>query len=255
MTPSLKTLLEVAIDAGYAGGRRTLAYFNNSVAIERKNDSTPVTLADKEAEATIRAKILHAFPDHSILGEEEGSHQGSNPDYRWIIDPLDGTKSFIHGVPLYGTMIGLEVKGKIEVGVIYLPALDDMVYASTGHGCYWNGRRTSVSKVDTLDKALMLTTSPTRAMQASSAYSTLCEQTWMQRGWGDCYGYVLVATGRAEIMIDPKMMPWDAGPLPVILQEAGGRFTDWKGNVDVHAGQGVATNGLLHDPVVAALSR
>src|SRR5262245_13411787 len=132
-SPSLRDLLDLAIEAAHAGGKRTLAYFNTGVAVETKSDNTPVTCADREAEQVIRSIISRHFPDHSILGEESGEAKG-DPRYKWIIDPIDGTKSFIHGVPLYATLIGLEVDSKPSIGVVYLPALDEMVYAATGMG-------------------------------------------------------------------------------------------------------------------------
>src|SRR3954465_1516000 len=144
--PALNDLLNVAIDAAYDAGRRTLAYFNTRVAVETKADNTPVTCADREAEEMIRATILKRFPTHSILGEEGGIHEGSDKRFRWIIDPIDGTKSFICGVPLYGVLIGVEVDGKAVVGVCYMPALDEMVRAATGRGCTWHG--TSASSVE-----------------------------------------------------------------------------------------------------------
>ncbi len=251
-TPALKDLLEVAVEAGYAAGRRTLAYFNNGTPVDWKSDNTPVTQADREAESIIRAKILKHFPDHSILGEEEGSVVG-HPDYKWVVDPIDGTKSFIHGAPLYGVMIGVEIKGVTRVGLIYLPALDEMVHAADGMGCWTNGRRARVSTVKSLSEATLLVGSPFRSVTDLPAFSTLVDKTRLNRGWGDCYAYAMVATGRAEIAVDTRMAPWDAGPLPVILSEAGGRFSDFKNNVSIYSNQGVATNGLLHDEVIKIL--
>src|SRR5688500_17904662 len=158
--PSLQDLLHVATEAAYAAGRRTLAYFNTRVAVELKADQTPVTCADREAEQLIRDEILKAFPAHSILGEEGGIHNGDK-NYRWIIDPIDGTKSFICGVPLYGVLIGVEVNGKPQVGVVYMPALDEMVSAAAGMGCRWNGRQASVSSVKDLSQAVVCCTSIT----------------------------------------------------------------------------------------------
>ena len=226
--PTLEQLLDVARQAAYLGGRRTLAYFNTGVAVETKSDETPVTRADREAETVIRDYINQHFPDHAIIGEEHGEQRGS-ADYRWIIDPIDGTKSFIHGVPIYGVLIGVEVANQASVGVVYLPALDEMVSAATGLGCWWNGRRAHVSTVERLADATILTTSVTSCMKRSDAYEKLAAQTKLQRGWGDCYGYVLVATGRAEIMIDPAMNPWDCAPMLPIMREAGGHFAAWDG--------------------------
>jgi histidinol phosphatase-like enzyme (inositol monophosphatase family) len=250
--PSLNDLLSVAIDAAYLAGRRTLAYFNTRLPVEIKADNTPVTRADREAEDIIRTCIARAFPDHAILGEEAGNTDG-NPDYRWIIDPIDGTKSFVCGVPLYGVLIGVEVHGKPAVGVVYMPALDEMLAAATGLGCRWNGRPARVSSVSRLQDAALMTSSITSAIARSDAFAVLAGKTKLQRTWGDCYGYVLVATGRADIMLDASIKLWDVAPMLPIIQEAGGRFTDWTGRPTTHGKDALATNGQLHEPVLQIL--
>jgi histidinol phosphatase-like enzyme (inositol monophosphatase family) len=251
--PSLSDLLHVAIDAAYAAGRRTLAYFNTRVAIETKADNTPVTCADREAEQMIRESILRHFPSHCILGEEGGIHDGANKDYRWIIDPIDGTKSFVCGVPMYGVLIGVEVRGKPEVGVVYLPATDEMIAAATGLGCRWNGRDARVSRVDQLRDAVVCCTSIVTAMQRSDAFERICSRAKVTRGWGDCYGHVLVATGRADVMLDPRMNPWDCAPLLPIYREAGGHYTTWAGEPTIWGPDGVGTNAALHREVLDLL--
>ena len=251
--PSLNELLNVAIDAAYLGGRRTLAYFNTGVAVETKADNTPVTLADREAEQVIRSVIARHYPDHAILGEEGGDTAGRDPSHKWIIDPIDGTKSFVHGVPLYGVLIGVEIRGRASVGVIYLPALDEMVCAADGLGCTWNGRPARVSSVARLEDALLTTTSPESARARSDAYERLAARCRIVRAWGDCYGYALVATGRADVMLDPKMNPWDCAPMVPILREAGGHFTDWQGEETIWGKDAVATNGKLLAPVLEIL--
>jgi len=250
--PSLNELLAVATEAAYLGGRRTLAYFNAGVAVQTKADSTPVTLADQEAEQVIRARIARSFPSHAIIGEEGGETAGDSA-YRWIIDPIDGTKTFIHGVPFYGVLIGVEVAGRAAVGAVYLPAFDEMVTAADGLGCRWNGREARVSTVDDLAEATLLTTSVTSCMSRSDAYERLVERTRLQRTWGDCYGYVLVATGRAEIMLDAAMNPWDCAPLLPILREAGGHFTTWDGTATIWGPDAVGTNAALHEQVLDVL--
>lgn len=250
--PSLKDLLSVATEAAYLAGRRTLAHFNTEVAVEHKSDETPVTLADREAEQLIRARVARFFPDHAILGEEHGETRG-NPNYRWLIDPIDGTKSFIHGVPLYGVLIGVEVRGRPSVGVIYAPGTDELVAAADGLGCTWNGRTARVSDVSRIEDATLLSSSINRAIARSDAYINLAGRARLARGWGDAYGYMLVATGRAEIMIDPALNAWDCAPLPPILREAGGRFTTWAGEETIWGTDGCATNGALNAEVLAVL--
>lgn len=250
--PSLSDLLSVATDAAYAAGRRTLAYYNTGVAVETKADNTPVTRADREAEQLIRETILRHFPTHSILGEEGGIHEGDKT-YRWIIDPIDGTKSFICGVPLYGVLIGVEVSGQPEVGVVYLPGTDDMISAATGLGCTWNSRRAQVSKTSKLSDAVVCCTSFTTAQSRSDAFDTISSKAKVTRGWGDCYGHVLVATGRADVMLDPRINPWDCAPLLPILQEAGGHYTTWTGEPTIWGPDGVSTNAALHREVMDVL--
>jgi histidinol-phosphatase len=251
-SPSLTDLLNVALEAAHLGGKRTLSYFNTNVDVEWKRDNTPVTRADRESEQVIRQHIARHFPDHAIIGEEGGESEG-NPDYRWIIDPIDGTKTFIHGVPLYGVLIGVEVRGKADVGVVYMPALDEMIAAAKGMGCTWNGRPAHASKISELADATLLVTSASSAIQRSDAFERLAEKTRLQRNWGDCYGHILVATGRAEIMLDSAMNPWDCAPLLPILEESGGHFTTWAGEATIWGADAVSTNEPLHEPVLSIL--
>jgi histidinol-phosphatase len=253
--PSLNDLLNVAIDAAYDAGRRTLAYFNTRVAVETKADNTPVTRADREAEEMIRATILKRFPSHAILGEEGGIHEGSDKRYRWIIDPIDGTKSFICGVPLYGVLIGVEVDGRPQVGVCYLPALDEMVAAAKGLGCEWNGRVACVSATSLLEEAVVSSTSIATALSRSDAFEKIMSRAKVTRGWGDCYGHVLAATGRIDVMLDPRMNPWDAAPFLPIYAEAGGHYTSWQGEATIWGPDGVGTNAALHREVIEILRR
>jgi histidinol-phosphatase len=250
--PSLAELLSVAAEAAYLGGRRTLAYFNTGVAVEVKADDTPVTCADRESEQIIRERITRSFPDHTILGEEGALKEG-DPEYRWIIDPIDGTKTFIRGVPLYGVLIGVEVKGRPAVGAVYMPALDEMVTAATGLGCYWNGRPARVSGVSRLDEAAVMVTDVTSALVRSPAYGRLAAATKLQRTWGDCYGYLLVATGRADVMVDTAVNAWDCAPMLPILEEAGGQFTTWDGEPTIWGRDGIGTNAALHRQVLDLL--
>lgn len=250
--PNLHDLLAVATEAAYVAGRRTLSYFNTGVAVDIKQDDTPVTIADREAEQIVRSILAKYFPSHTIVGEEQGESVG-DPDYKWYVDPIDGTKSFIHGIPLYSVLIGCEIRGRVDVGVIYLPALDEMLAAAHGLGCSWNGRRAKVSSTDTLQQAMLLCTDLRMARDRSGAYDRLEKITKLQRCAYDAYGYALVATGRADVIIDPVMNDWDCGPLPVIFREAGGRFSNWKGEETIHGGDAVATNGRLHHDTLKIL--
>ena len=253
-TPDLRELLEAAESAARAAGEITLRYFGDVLDAEEKSDGTPVTRADREAEALLRERIEGRFPDHGILGEEFGE---TRPDahVRWILDPIDGTRSFMQGVPLYGVMIGVEVEGEPRVGVVRFPALDETVAAATGLGCRWNGRTGAVSDVASVEEAVVLTTDEERIRSGSEApgWPELSRRARIVRTWGDCYGHCLVATGRAEAMVDPVLATWDAAPLLPIVTEAGGTFTDLAGEATVHGGSGVSTNGVLHSKVLELL--
>lgn len=249
---SLRELTEVALEAARCAGQRAMAHFNAGVAVQLKADQSPVTIADRESEQTIRQIIQQRYPTHSILGEEHGRLDAS-PDYRWIIDPIDGTATFIRGVPFWGVLIGVEVRGRPLVGVIHMPALNETVHAAAGEGCWCNGRRCRVSKQANLADATLLGTCTTRINARGGAWDRLAGATKFHRTWGDCYGYVLVATGRAEIMVDPKLAVWDAAPLVPILTEAGGRFTTWRGEETIWAQDGVGSNGTLHENALRLL--
>ena len=250
----LREFLEFAIDAAWQAGRQTLAHYQTGVAVQRKLDRSLVTIADRNAEELLRRLIASRFPDHSIVGEEFGDDERA-ASHRWIIDPIDGTNTFVRGVPFYGVLIALEVEREPVVGVTYFPALDEMVAAAQGLGCYWNGRRAQVSGVTALGDACVAYTD-TRGVRErlGDDWSALQDATALQRGWGDCYGHCLVATGRADIMLDPRMNPWDCAALMPILHEAGGRFTDWKGGRVIDGGDAVSTNGVLHDEMLERLA-
>lgn len=250
--PSFKDLLDVALEAAYVGGRSTLAHFNNGVAVEHKKDNTPVTVADRGAEEVIRNLLLKFFPTHSILGEEHGTVKG-DPDFTWVVDPIDGTKSFIHGVPLYGTVVGCLVKGEPLVGAVSLPPLGDLFGGAKGLGATWNGRKMEVSKVSTLEEATISTTSTTRCNARSDAFERLAAKARLNRGWGDVFGYMLVASGRAEVMMDPVISLWDIAGVAPIVREAGGYFGNWKGEETVNGPDACACNRGLKALVLETL--
>lgn len=255
--PTVDELLDFALDATWQAGRITLGHFQTGTRAERKADNSPVTIADREAEQKLRQLINARWPDHALIGEEYGHATGNAGDsgYTWIIDPIDGTKSFVHGVPIYAVLLALVKDNEPLLGVMGFPALNEMVYAARGRGCYWNGRPARVSTVNDLSNAVLLASdlNTFAGYGRSDAFQRLIAATYIQRTWGDAYGYALVATGRAEVMLDPVMAIWDCGPLQVILEEAGGTFTDWKGIPTIFSGEAVATNGALFDQVMAII--
>jgi histidinol-phosphatase len=248
----LESRLALAVEAAKEAGRITLEYFRrDDLNVELKCDDTPVTAADRRAEEHLRRRIAAAFPNDAILGEEMAELPGTS-GFRWILDPIDGTKSFIHGVPLYSTLIGVEREGRSVVGVIRIPALDECVYAARGLGAWYvqadeSPRPARVSARQSLASSLFLTSEVLTFDKTGrrAAFDRLQTAARLTRTWGDGYGYMMVATGRADLMVDPAMALWDAAALAPILEEAGGTFTDWQGNPSYQAGEGVATNGRL----------
>ena len=248
-------LLEAVQDAARIGGRVAMRHYRSTFAVESKADGSPVTIADREAETTLRDWIGQRFPDDGIEGEEFGVLR-PGARRRWLIDPVDGTKTFVRGVPLWGTLIAIAEGTDVIAGAVYCPAVDEMLAAARGEGAWWNGARCSVSSVDRLDRATILTTNeqfPGDEPQRD-AWRRVSERAMMTRSWGDCYGYLLVATGRAEVMADARMAAWDAAPLQPIIDEAGGVFTDWAGVGTAFGGSAIATNAALAKEVRALLA-
>jgi len=260
-TAPLADCLDFALQAARRAGEIIMPYYQQGDAgVETKGDGSPVTLADRGAERELRRLIRERFPDDGVLGEEYGEQPGRS-GRRWILDPIDGTKAFVRGVPLFGVLIGLEQDGEAVAGVVSMPALDEFVYAARGLGCWWlpSGRtadspprRAQVSSLGPLAEGLVLLNSFEYFVKGKrvEAHDRLLRAARQQRGWGDCYGHILVATGRAEACVDPMMNPWDNAPLLPILQEAGGTFTDWQGRSTIYGGDGISTNGKVFDEVM-----
>ena len=253
---NLRPYLDLAVQTAYEAGRLTLGFFRTEGARpDFKPDETPVTAADREAERLIRARIRARYPAHPIVGEEYGEEGGSDRDHRWIVDPIDGTRSFVRGVPLYGVLIGLEIEGVCEVGVAYFPALDEMVCAAAGEGCYANGRRARVSDTRTLRDGIVCFTDA-RGFERygrGDEWRRILSAAGDARGWSDAYGHALVATGRADLMLEPALNPWDAAPFPAILREAGGFFGDWSGKETIYADEGISTTPALLPEVLGLI--
>jgi histidinol-phosphatase len=259
-TPDLRPRLEFALNVAREASQLILRYYRSQeLAVDIKGDQTPVTAADRGAEELIRKRIAEAFAGDGVLGEEFGDTPSKN-GYRWILDPVDGTKPFVAGVPLFGTLIGLEHDGRMVLGVCRFPALDEVMYAAQGTGAWWQigtaePRRARVSSVSKLSDAVFCVTDVKTwgTIERFDAFETLRDRSRICRGWGDCYGHMLVATGRAEVMVDPMMAPWDAAALQPILEESGGHFSGWNGEPSPYAGSGVSTNAALRDEVMTIL--
>ncbi|MFN4905508.1 MAG: histidinol-phosphatase [Planctomycetota bacterium] len=255
-----RSRIDFAMELAQIASQVTLGFFRTKAyQVERKSDRSPVTAADKEAERAVREAISKGYPQDGLLGEEFGSLAGQN-DFEWIIDPIDGTKSFISGVPLYSTLVGLTYQGRPLIGVIAIPALGELVMGAIGCGA-WYGQdseamqRCRVSSVESLSDGLFLTSQVDNfdRRTAQEAYRTLEKSAYVSRSWGDGYGYLLVATGRGELMVDPIVNPWDVAAVAPVITEAGGKFTSWAGQVELRAGHCFASNGLIHDDVLRVL--
>lgn len=252
--------LDLALSAARQAGELTLSYFRRrSFSTEQKRDGSPVTTADREAEQLIRTLVADRLPGDGFLGEEFGETQSSS-GYRWIVDPIDGTTSFVHGVPLWGTLIGIEHKTHMVAGVIHMPALDETVFAASGEGAWhiFQGSppaRARVSSTPSLAQAMICITSLdyfTRNHREESFFR-IARASRSMRGWSDCYSHLLLATGRCDAVVEPGVHPWDMAASLAVIPEAGGRCTDWNGNPSAHSGHGVLSNGLIHETLLSTL--
>ncbi len=245
-----------------AAGQQTLRWFRqDDLAVDVKADRSPVTEADRTAEQFLRERIADHFPNDGVLGEEFGEQIGGS-DFRWILDPIDGTRSFIRGVPLFGTMVGVEAGGEPLIGVLYFPGLDESIWAMRGAGA-WHAlgegqpRRARVSSRMQLVESVIVTSDTASFAKRGSApaWQALESQCGFTRTWGDAYGYLLVATGRVEAMIDPILSVWDAAAVMPIVVEAGGTFSDWNGHPRIDSGDACGSNGNIHREILFLLSR
>lgn len=255
MNTDLQQLLDAAKEFGKAGGDSTLNYFNSSFDLEFKGDQSPVTNADRESESIIRELIKKHFPGHGIIGEEFGA-ENEDSEVVWVLDPIDGTQSFIHGVPLYTTLIGVLINNEPKVGMIYAPGTGELVAAAEGLGCYLNGEKCRVRECNNLSEATFLSTEVATfdTYGFRKPFETLLDKARIHRTWGDAYGHMLVATGRADVMIDPILNLWDAAALMPVITEAGGSFTDLEGTATIETGNGLSCNTLLKDKIITIFS-
>lgn len=246
MNESPQLLMEAAAEVARACGRIALSRYRTRLDVESKEDGSPVTEADREAERAAREWIALRFPADGILGEEFGLTRPEAPR-RWLIDPIDGTKSFVRGVPLWGTLVAVCEGNEVLAGAASFPALGDIIAAAVGLGAWWNGARCRVSGVSSISEATVLTTDHRfmRTPEREPGWRRLASRASVARDWGDCYGYFLVATGRAEVMIDGVLADWDAAALFPVIREAGGVFTDCAGRDTPFGSSAVATNGAL----------
>jgi histidinol-phosphatase len=251
-------LRAVAIAAAEAGGKAALRHFRRpDLAVEWKSDESPVTRADREAEAACREVIRAALPDDAWLGEETGADEGGGSGRRWIVDPIDGTRNFVRGVPLWSTLVACEAEGRVVAAAVTIPALGEAYDAVLGGGARCNGQPIRVSAVASLDQALWCFETPGwfRRQGLGGVFDALDAGTALQRGLGDAYGHMLVASGRAEVVVEPHLAVWDVAATSLVVSEAGGRFSDLAGTPSIRSGNAVVTNGALHERVLALIAQ
>jgi histidinol-phosphatase len=243
------------LEAARAAGEIAMKYYRGGFEVTIKADQTPVTQADREAEKAIRAILSRATPGVGFLGEEFG--QEGSTTYRWIIDPIDGTKNFVRHIPIWAVLIALEEDGEVTTGVVHNPVTGELFWARKGEGAWANGERIHVSPCAAMGDAMLLHSSLNLLKRVGywDGFVRLVDATSRQRGFGDYYGYCLVAAGKGEIYAEADLKPWDAAPMKILIEEAGGRLTDFEGKPDIYTGSVLATNGLLHDEALRLLRR
>ena len=255
----LDLALTTARRAVEAASRASMTHFRSGVRVELKPDRSPVTIADRESEAAVLSIIRAAFPDHAVLGEETGAHEGTVAT-RWIVDPLDGTRGFARGENFWGPLVGLEHEGEVVAGAMALPVASEVYFAARGRGAWLSASgaapaRLRVSAVSRWEDATFSMGEP-RVLLAPpfqepvARLATSCART---RCHGDLAGFAMVLTGRAEAWVEAGVQIWDLAPMKILLEEAGGRFTDLAGQLTIASGNCIATNGALHDFVLEAL--
>lgn len=247
--------LKVAIKAAKESGKILNKYFRTNLNVDTKDDKSPVTVADKESENKIVSIIKKPFPEHNFLGEEF-PYKKTKSEYTWIIDPLDGTKCFVHGLPFFANCIGLEKNGEMILGTVYMPAMNLFAYAEKGKGAFINEKKVRVSDVKILKNAYMVFGDVDEPFTNGygKEFLQLLRKCQGHRGYGDAIGYILIAQGYADIFLDsPK--PWDVAAAKIIIEEAGGKFTDFKGKSTIYSNHTIATNGKVHKEVIKILAR
>ncbi len=258
--PETRALLSFALELADAADEISLGYYRGSLGVQEKADGSLVTIADRAIEGLLRERIGERFPDHAILGEEEGLKPGAGHG-RWIIDPIDGTHGFARAMPIWATLIAFEREGRVEVGIASAPALGARWWAGRGFGAYradlpaagHGGTRIAVSAVDHLDESQLLYGSYSLTVDAWPGTDALLRRAWRTRGVGDFWGHCLVADGSAEAMLEGEIAPWDIAALIVIVEEAGGRLTDGQGTPRIDGGHSVTSNGAVHEELLGAL--
>lgn len=251
----LNSLLEFALRIVNKSQNITLKYYNKQIAHKIKKNKTPVTIADLKCEEYLISKIHAKYPTHSLLTEETGIIDNGS-EFKWIIDPIDGTKNFMRKYPSWGTLLALEYQDEVVLGVILMPSLKETIYAVKNGGCYFNGQKSKVSKVKQLKNSYCIYGSLDyiQSQPYKNNFMKIITNCYYSRGYGDCHGHSFVINGRAEIMIDPVVAPYDIAAVQICVEEAGGLLTDLNGNRTIYGGNAIVSNGLVHDEILKALN-
>lgn len=229
----------------------TLKYYNRKIIPSYKKNKSPVTIADFKCEDYLINRIMKNYPHHAVYSEERGSNKAES-EYKWIIDPVDGTRNFMRNFPFWGTLLALEFSGEVILGIISMPALSEIMVAAKGRGCYVNGKKVQVSKINKIENSYFLFggLDYIHKSKYKKRFFDLVHTCPYNRGFGDCHGHTFIIKGKAEIMFDPKTAPYDIAATKICLEEAGGKLTDIKGNDTIYGGNALITNGKLHDIVL-----
>ena len=249
--------LQFAVDLASKAGEIALSYFIAGVEFAKKSDDSPVTVADRQCESYIRAALAKAYPGDALLGEEEGeSERAASCRRKWIIDPIDGTYNFARGVPIWSVLLALEEEGQIVAGVVHNPASADTYAASKGGGAFKNGRSIAVSDKAALSESYFVFGEPVRLLEQNlfDGFARLLRATYKHRGFGDYLSFACVFEGKAELGLEVGVKPWDLAPMKIIIEEAGGRFTDLDGVADIYPGHALVSNGRVHDAALKLLT-
>lgn len=252
----LEQAMKVAREAAEAGGAAALPHWEKGVVVEHKADRSPVTIADKESESAIISTIKKWFPDHALLTEESGVHEG-DPARRWIVDPLDGTRGFTRGGSFWGPLVALEVGGEIVAGAMAMPARGVVYWAARGLGCFKDGTPCQVSEIGVLEEATISLgeMGPLVGPPHGEAVLELIQEAASVRGYGDLAGCALLLDGQADLWLEAGVKPWDIAPHKILLEEAGGRFTNFDGGSSLDPGSAIGSNGPLHEVALDRLRR
>ncbi len=255
MNPEWRSRYEAALEVTRRASQLALRYFDAELVVERKPDESPVTVADRETEQELRTSLRRLFPNDGFLGEEYGDAPGTS-GFRWVIDPIDGTRSFVRGIPLWATMVGLEYKDEQIAGVVAAPALGHTWHALRGGGAFRDGKPIRVSGGDDLGKALIFYSGLTYFVKAGreETFLDLVRRAERVRGFGDFYGFVLVAQGSGEAIVDTGVHAWDVAAARPVVEEAGGRLTAWDGTATIHRPDVLASNGRLHGALLDVIN-